>query len=142
MYKLEKPLAMTENVVVIVGVLIAVISLFTARQAERRQTAINAISVTGSSEFLKAYARLKTAAASHQTADSVTMIDDLNYVMNTYDTISLLYSNNLADRCLIKNSSYPAVKEILPISVELSYPSESSKNVKRLTALMEEEDCE
>jgi hypothetical protein len=142
MYNLEKRLAMAENVVVIVGVVIALITLFVNWEAERRQTAINAISAMRSSEFLKAYARLKTVSASHQTADQVTMIDDLNYVMNVYDHVSLLYSNNLANRCLIKDSSYAAVKEILAISDELSYPPESRKNVERLAALMEEEDCE
>jgi hypothetical protein len=141
-YKLEKPLAMAANVFVIVGIVLAVVSIFMTRQSERRQTAINAINTTRSNEFLKAYARLKTVYNSHQTADSVAMIDDLNYVMNTYDNIALLYSNHLADRCLLKDSTYPAVKEILAISDELSYPKESRKNVERVAALMEREDCE
>lgn len=140
--QLAEPLQMLANVFVIVGILVAVISLFMTRESEKRQNAINAINTTRSSEFLKAYARLKTVYTSHQAGDSVTMIDDLNYVMNTYDNIAMLYSNHLADRCLIKDSTYPAIKEILAISDELSYPKESRKNVERVAALVEEEDCE
>ncbi|HEX8129847.1 MAG TPA: hypothetical protein VF527_12155 [Pyrinomonadaceae bacterium] len=140
--QLEKTLAMTANTFVIVGIIVAVISLHMTSESEKRQNAITAISTTRSSDFLKAYTRLKTVHQSHETQDAVSLIDDLNFVMNTYDNIALLYSNHLADRCLIKNSTYPAIKEILSISGALSYPKESIKNLEKVSALMEKEVCE
>jgi hypothetical protein len=140
--RLEKPLAMTESVFVIVGIILVFVSLYMTDKSEKRQNAINAISTTRSSDFLKAYTRLKTVYNSHETKDAAVLIDDLNFVMNTYDNIALQYTNHLADRCLIKNSTYPAIKEMLSISHALSYPKESLKNVEKVSALMEKEVCE
>jgi hypothetical protein len=112
------------------------------KESEKRQNAINAISTTRSSEFLKAYARVKTAYNSRKTEDAASLIDDLNYVMNVYDNIALLYINNLADRCTIKNSTYPAIKEVQSIADAMSYPKEYRKNIDRTSVLMEKENCE
>ena len=139
---LSKLLSMAANICVIVGIIIAGLSLYMTKESEKRQNAINAISTTRSSEFLKAYARVKTAYNSRKTEDAASLIDDLNYVMNVYDNIALLYINNLADRCTIKNSTYPAIKEVQSIADAMSYPKEYRKNIDRTSVLMEKENCE
>ena len=140
--KIERLLSMTANVVVIAGIFIAVFQLYQARVSEKAQNAINAINQTRSSDFLRAYARLKTAYNSKNVGDAASLIDDLNYVMNTYDHIALLYMNNLANRCVIKNATYLAITEISPICDSMSYPKEYRKNFDKLLVLMDKDVCE
>ncbi len=137
----EKAVAMIANVFVIAGILIAVIQLCQSRQTERTQNAINTINLTRSSEFLKAFARLKTAVETQTVLDKVGLIDDLNFVMNTYDNMALLYINDVADRCVLKNAIHPSLREIVDISDAFLYPKGSRQNVDKVLELMRNEAC-
>jgi len=140
--RIEKLVSMTANAVVIAGIFVAVFQLYQVKRTEKAQNAINAINQTRSSDFLKAYANLKTAYNSKKVEDNTSLVDNLNYVMNTYDHIALLYINDLADRCLIRNATYSVIKEISPICDAMSYPMEYRKNFDRVLVLMEKEACE
>lgn len=139
--RIAKWLSMGANVVVIVGIIFAFVQFQHVKQSEKTQNAINAISQLRSSDFLKAYTRLKTASASKQTLDSTAVIDDLNFVMNVYDNVALLYVNDLADRCVIKNGTFVAVKEVSAICDSLSYPKEYRASFDRFVAMMSADVC-
>lgn len=140
--RIAKSLSMGANAVVIAGIIVAFIQFYYAKRSEKVQNAINAVNETRSRDFLQAYTRLKTASESKKPADTTTLIDDLNYVMNTYDSIALLYINGLADRCVIRNGTYAASKEMSSISKSMSYPTEYRANFDRFVALMETNPCE
>lgn len=139
---IEKILAMTTNVFVIVGIFFAFAQLRAAKQSEKIQNAINAINQTRSSDFLKAYARIKTAAQTKQADDRVTLIDDLNYVMNTYDNAALLYIKDRADRCMIKEATFSTVQELPAICETLSYPEAYRSNLNNFLQQMTAERCD
>ncbi|HXI24615.1 MAG TPA: hypothetical protein VNG71_12190 [Pyrinomonadaceae bacterium] len=134
-------LSMGANVVVMVGIIFAYVQFRHIEHSERVQNAINAVNQVRSSDFLKAYTRLKTASASGKTLDSTAVVDDLNFVMNIYDNVALLYVNDLADRCVIKNGTYAATKEVSAICDLLSYPREYRVNFDRFVAMMNTEVC-
>jgi len=140
--KIEKFLAMTANVCVIIGILVAIFQFSQSKRAEKVQNAINAINQTRSDDFLKAYARLKTAYSTGQANDQVTLIDDLNYVTNTYDNTALLYINDLADRCVIKKAMFSTVQELPSICDKLSFPKEYRQNIDQFLAQMRSENCD
>lgn len=137
----EKILAMLTNVFVIVGIFFAFVQLKASQRSEKIQNAINVINQTRSSDFLKAYARVKTAAQTKQVGDQISLIDDLNYVMNTYDNAALLYLNDRADKCMIKQATFSTVQELPAISDELSYPKDYRKNVDEFLKQMNAERC-
>lgn len=138
---IEKILAMTTNVFVIVGIFFAFIQLRASQQSERVQNAINAINQTRSSDFLKAYARVKTAAQTKRADDQINLIDDLNYVMNTYDNTALLYLKDRADKCMIKEATLSSVQELPVICDQLSYPKDYRKNLDEFLKQMNVERC-
>lgn len=140
--KISKWLSIGANAVVIIGIILAFVQFSHMKRNEKIQNAINALNQTRSSEFLKAYTRLKTAQRGRNTQDTQTLIDDLNYVMNTYDNIALLYINDLADRCVIKGGTHTATKEVSSIFEALSYPKENRNNFDRFVALMDGHPCE
>jgi hypothetical protein len=144
--KIEKPISLLANLATIAGIVGLFIALFQFQQSkksEKTQNAINAISQTRSSDFLKAYARLKTAHNSNsvKAEDTASLIDDLNFVVNTYDNIALQYINNIADRCVLAIAINSGIKEILPVCDKMSYPKEYKKNIDKLLALMERDHC-
>lgn len=139
--KLARYLAMAADIVVICGIFVAFLHLYLENRSEKVQNAINAIAQVRTNDFLKAYARLKTAYNLKNVELSNDLIDDLNYVMNTYDHLALLYINKLADKCVIKDATYVALKEITPMCSSMSYPKEYRKNIDKLLKLMDKEVC-
>jgi hypothetical protein len=139
--KIEKFLSMTANLVVIAGIFVAVVQVIQMKKTEKSQNAINAINQTRSGDFLKAYARLKTVSKTQQVENATELVDDLNYVMNVYDHIALLYINNLADKCIIKHATYSATKELSVVCDAMAYPKEYRGNFDKFLALMEVEVC-
>ena len=137
----ERLVSVVADIVVIAGIIIGVLQLYQAISSEKRQNTINAVAQTRSNDFLQSYARLKTAHKSNynQTEDSV--VDDLNYIMNTYDNIALLYISDVIDRCMIKNASYNAVEETLTLSESMKYPAEYSKNIRVFLDMMKKKVC-
>jgi hypothetical protein len=130
------------NIAVMAGILFAYYQFTEANKAERRRLAIEAVSQTRSAEFLKAYADLRTAYHDGRVeGDPVAIRDDINLVISVYDHIALLYINELADRCVIKNTVYTAVKELRPICDAMRYREENREHVDRLFKLMEQERC-
>lgn len=139
---LEKPFALLANVVVVLGIIFALVQYIQSNRAEKRRLAIEAVSQTRSNDFLKAYSNLKAAYRDGRIEGEPTSIkDDINYVMNVYDHIALLYINDLADRCIIRNSIHPAVKDLLPICDAMSYPKKYREHLDTLLNLMEQERC-
>ncbi|HKO95730.1 MAG TPA: hypothetical protein VJU86_01980 [Pyrinomonadaceae bacterium] len=133
---------MAANVFVIAGIIVALFQFFQSKRSEKVQNAINAINQTRSDEFLKAYARLKTAYNTGQAADQVTLIDDLNYVTNTYDNTALLYINDLADRCVIRKAMFSTVQELASIYDKVSVPKEYRQNIDKFLDQMKNENCD
>jgi len=129
------------NVAVLIGIGFALIQLIQSDKSEKRRLAIEAVNQTRSSEFLNAYANLKTAYRDGQVKGAPSLRNDINFVMNVYDHIALLYNNNLADRCIIKGSIHSAVKDLSPICDAMSYPKEYRTNIDILLALMDQEHC-
>lgn len=115
------------NLAVLIGIIFALIQIVQSKHIERTRIAIEAVNKVRSNDFLKAYKRLKIAY-SKNTEEDPAIIDDLNYVMNIYDNIAVLYIFNIADRNIIKNSIYPATEEIAAMSNFFSYPREYKKN--------------
>jgi hypothetical protein len=131
------------NLVVVVGIFFAFYQFTQSDAAEKRRLAIEAVSQTRSAEFLRAYADLRTAYHDGRVeGDPIAVRDNVNFVMSVYDHIALLYINDLADRCVIKNSVHPAVKDLLPICDAMRYPEENREHVNKLFKLMEQERCE
>jgi len=143
---------MLASIAIIVGIIFAYIQINQANDLEKRRTAVEAIRQTRSNEFLKAYARLKKESL--KTKQIVIFpnkgnytIDDVNYVINIYDYIAILYISNIADRCLIKDAVYEAGKDSSGIFDQIlidgnPYPKEYRKNLDTFLLLMEKESCE
>ena len=135
------------NIAIIVGIAFAFIQIKQANQTERKRVAIEAVRQTRSNEFTQAHTRLRTIYVSQHlnTENLNSIIDDLNYTMNVIDDIAILYINDIADKCIIKNMIYDSLKEFSPVldflSSSLSYPDEYRKNFEVLKELMEKEAC-
>lgn len=137
----EKLITLSANIAVLLGVIFALDAITRSNESERRRTAIEAISQTRSPEFLRAYARLKTAAQSGQTTDMASTVDDVNYVVNVYDNIAVLTINALADVCIVKKSLSSSLDEVRGILDRLSYPPEYRRNLDAAGSLMARQSC-
>jgi hypothetical protein len=138
----ERIISIFADLAVIIGIIFAFYQIIQSDQAEKRRVAIEAISETRSPEFLKAYTRLITACKAGNIEDKNVLIDDLNYVMNVYDKLAILYINELVDRCVIKNTISSAVEQLFSVLECMSYPAEKRKNLDTLIRLMKGENCE
>lgn len=140
---IQNAIRMAADLVVIAGIALGIFQLYQAKLTEKRQNTINAVIQTRSIDFLKAYGRLKAVQKSGQVKDvgSTSVVNDLNYVMNTYDHIALLYMNDLVDRCIVKNTIYSAIEEIMPIWETMKYPKEYRKNIETFKDMMSKEGC-
>jgi hypothetical protein len=141
--KVERVTALLSSVAVVAGVFFAVYQLKQSDAAERRRAAIESGGRTRSAEFLNDYRVLKAAYLRGHISEEekVSLADPLNYVMNVYDGVALMYINNLADRCIIKDYVYEGAKEMAEISKGLSYPDDYRKNFDLSLRLMEKEQC-
>lgn len=134
---LEKLISILANIAVICGIIFVLIQITQANEFEKRRIAIDAVSKTRSNDFLKAFARFKTACSSQEVKDHTIFIDDLNFIINVYDNIAILYINDLADRAIIKANIYLAAKELSSILNTLTYPKVNNKNFKIFLTSME-----
>lgn len=160
----QKIMSILASLAVILGVVIALRQLrqtdtieqqrsVQSEIAEKRRLAIEAVSQTRSVEFLRAYRRLKVAyttqhleptkgESSEAREEKWALTDSLNYVMNVYDSIAIMYNNNLADRCIIKENIYSGSNEIATFCDAFSYPKGYRMNFNTMLALMEQQQCE
>lgn len=139
--RLERLLSILANTAVIAGIIFAFFQIIQTNQAEKRRIAIEAIRQVRTNEFLKANDELKTAYATRHIGDEQTLLDNLNYVMNVYDNIAIMYINNLADRCVVKNSIYSGAKEFAPVLGFLKSPERYRNNFDMFIEHMERKDC-
>jgi hypothetical protein len=128
------------DLAVILGIGFAVIQITHSDRSERRRFAIEAVNQTRSAPFLKAYANLKNSYKDGKVQGDPSLLDDANYLVNVYDHIALLYINDLADRCIVKESVYSALRELSPIWEAMSYPGEYRENIKKCLVVMGQ-DC-
>lgn len=160
----QKIMSILASLAVIIGVVIALRQLrqtdtierqrsLQSEVAEKRRLAIESVGQTRSVEFLRAYRRLKVAYSNRyieakkmesleEREEKRALIDSLNYVMNVYDSIAIMYNHNLADRCIIKENIYSGSNEIATFCDAFSYPEGYRKNFNILLALMEQQQCE
>lgn len=138
------------GVAIILGIYFAYKQLQLSTTLEKRRTAIEAIYQVRTPEFQNALADLKLANNSRKGKIVLDdpMIDKVNYVMNVYDHIAMLYIDDLADRCIIKESTHSSIKELSKINDVLDYPVESAESQahyrQRFVAvldLMQKETC-
>jgi hypothetical protein len=155
--------AILASVAVIAGVCIALIQLhqteslerqrsLQAEAAEKRRLAIEAISQARSVEFLRAYRRLTevylnrhnkppSADRPEEREERMALIDSLNYVMNVYDSIAIIYNHDLADRCIIKENIYDGSRQMARFCDAFQYQANYRKNFDAMLALMETQKC-
>lgn len=139
--KVRNWISVITNIAVIAGIIFAYVQIKQANRTEKRRIAIEAVSLTRTAEFLKAYSILKTAYNTKKVEDKNQLIDKLNYVMNVYDNIAILFINDLGDKCIIKNAVYPGVTEFYAILNSMQYPYEYKKNVNTLVEILKDVDC-
>ncbi|MCK5056372.1 MAG: hypothetical protein KAT34_06945 [Candidatus Aminicenantes bacterium] len=128
--KFTKFTTIVANIMVIVIVGIGISQYFQAKNLEKKRVAVDV--VYRDIEFLKAFARLKTSAKSIGEANleeilvsvygagdndnnKKLMTYDINYILNTYKYIWILYDNNLADRNTLEQGVCPEAKIFLDI---------------------------
>jgi hypothetical protein len=141
----ERVLSILASLATAAGIFFAIYQIRLSNTIEKRGVAVEAIRQTRSSEFIKAFRQLKTAYETRQVEekDKDSLIDSLNHVMNVYDDIAVLYLNDIADKCIIKDSIYSSAKEMSAISAALSpSPPEKREHFNSLLRLMDQESCE
>jgi hypothetical protein len=141
----ERILSILASVATAAGIFFAIYQIRLSNTIEKRGVAVEAIRQTRTAEFIKAFRQLKTAYETRQVdeKDKDSLIDSLNHVMNVYDDIAVLYLNDIADKCIIKDSIYSSAKEMAAISAALSpSPPEKREHFNSLLRLMDQESCE
>jgi len=141
----ERILSILASLATAAGIFFAIYQIRLSNAIEKRGLAVQAIRQTRTAEFIKAFRRLKTAYETRQVEekDKDSLIDSLNHVMNVYDDIAVLYINDIADKCIIKDSIYSSAREMSAISTALSpSPPEKRAHFNSLLTLMDQESCE
>lgn len=141
----ERLLSILASLATAAGIFFAIYQIRLSNMIEKRGLAVEAIRQTRTAEFIKAFRQLKTAYETRQVdeKDKDSLIDSLNHVMNVYDDIAVLYINDIADKCIIKDSIYSSAKEMSAISTALSpSPPEKRAHFNSLLRLMDQESCE
>lgn len=134
--KLLNVIKFTTNLSVIVAIIFGISEILQNKETERRKIAIEAVAKTRSIDFIKSFTRLKTAYISNKNIEIIsdsTYIDDLNYLMNTYDNIAILYKHDIADKNIIKQSIESNLIEFSKIINSIKgYPKAYKENINYL----------
>jgi len=132
--------SLISNIFVTIGVMVAIFAMIVAymqyqqiKQLDKKRFAIEAINTTNETQFIKAYTRLKTIANnfkfktynkellkeiynnSNYVKNKNFVIDDINLVLITYNNISMLYFNNLANQGILETGIYAEIREFSKI---------------------------
>jgi len=137
--------SISASLATVAGIFFLICQIRQTNTIESRRVAVEAIRQTRSAEFIKAFRQAKLAYQTGQIneKDKDALIDSVNYVMNVYDDIAVIYISDIGDKCIIKDSVYSAVKEWSVISkAVLSFPPEDRKHFDSLLKLMEQESCD
>ena len=117
------------------SLLLLAYTIWQNKQFNEKQFALDAVKETKTERFIKAVGRFETIAnyknkkkmteilhglygKSPQTNKNL-MLHDLNYILNKYNYINLLYFNKLASRDIIKTAIYEDVKQLRLILIRL-----------------------
>lgn len=143
--RLTRALSVLANLSVFLGIVFAVYQIGNANRTERRRFAVEATRQTKAPEFIKSLRQMKEAYETKRVdeKDKDSLIDSINYVMNVYDDIAVVYINDIADRCIIKDSIDSRVREAAKMRDALapSAPKED-KHLTLFLTLMSNEPCE
>jgi hypothetical protein len=106
-------------------------SLNQAKRLDEKRVALDAVNRTKEKDFLRVFARLKTLSKLvnlHGIEKSLDIFyegdldkkvmhltDDINYILNAYDHISMLLLNKLGDEDILMQGVYPEVRELSKI---------------------------
>lgn len=120
------------NLSVIVAVILGFLQLNQSNRSDERLHAIEAVKQTRTVEFLKALTRLTEGFENTNNDSMETFRDDLNYVMNTYDNIAILYLNDIVDKCIIKEAIESGLNNFIDILDSINFPVEYRKNIDLL----------
>ena len=169
----EKITSIIANILIILGLIFALVQIIQVGRIEKRRIAIEAIEKIRTPEYIKAVARLKTITNFVKkegikpipislTQDrerletilnsieiegieltNILLIDDINYILNTYDNLAILYINDLVDKQIIENN---VCENILEISDTLDFfecpdLTRYRRNFDRFLKIMEKEKC-
>ncbi len=137
---IERGTSLLANLAVISGVAFAFVQVRSSVDSEIRRTTIDSVSHTRTPEFLRAFARLKTSLRGRKAIPneemSIGMIDDLNYVLNAYDNISVLTIQRLVDPCIIRDSALSSMKEFKIVMKAFALPGEQFHNMDKAILLI------
>lgn len=120
------------NLAVLIGIIFGLLQFNQSISSEKRMISIDALNEIRTNDFLKAYTKLKTDYINKSNEYKVSRTDDLNYLMNIYNNIAILYFYNVADRKIIKNSIGTAIQEVSEMITYFKYPEEYKKNFDTL----------
>lgn len=129
--KIEKIISIIANIAIISGIIFALVQVVQSSRFEKRRIAIESLAILRSNGFLESYDNLLGSDPNIILFNS-SLREDLNYVINVYDNIAILYLNGLADKNLIKRTIYPAIKQVVSILDSISYPKENRLNIDLL----------
>jgi hypothetical protein len=129
------------NLAVVFGIYFAYHQITQSNESDKKRTAIEAVSQVRSSDFLKAFARLKTNSYDSTPEGQHLKTDDINYVTNMYDHIARLYTSDLAEKCIVKDSTYYAIKDLSVICDKAECPPKNQENIVALLYILEREPC-
>jgi hypothetical protein len=131
-------ISIISNIAVIIGIIFAFAQIVQSNRSEKRLIAIEAVKETRTNDFIKSYTRLKSEFESGtKIKQDNALIDDLNYMMNTYSNIAILYLNDLGDKEIIKNTVYSGVKDFYIIIDSLKLKTNSSEQLRCFIEKME-----
>lgn len=128
----------------VAGIFFVIYQIQLSNRVEERRVAIEAVRQTRSPEFIKAFRQAKLASQTGHIdeKDKDALTDSVNHVMNVYDDIAVIYTNDIADKCIIKDSIHSAAREWSAISKTVSSSTpEDRKHFDLLLQLMELESC-
>jgi len=132
------------DLAVIVGIIVAIVSICNTNKLDKKQTAISAIKYRIKDQyFIKSLVRIATVSKAlevdkvNQTlkiiyqkdheSNLVQLTDDVYYILSTYDYISILYFNKLAEEKILMDGIY---KEMRSLSKNFYYISKLVPSIK------------
>jgi hypothetical protein len=135
----------------IITVIVGLSQYFQTINLEKKRVAIEVVYKNQEPEFLRSFARLETISKNINASDVKfilkkiykirdddnfnLMVDDINYILNTYEYISMLYYNNLVDRETIKQGIYPRINIFLDIFNRLKKYLPDKLNIENIQRL-------
>ena len=127
------------NLVVIVGIVLALWQIRQTQQIESIRLAVEATTPIQSREFLEAYRNLRTAYRNDPSMIHTESVDDdLMLVVNVYESIVVLYLNDLLKDEIVELRLFEGMKKIAPILDAKGWPPSSRQNFNKTLERMNE----